>query len=315
MKILFVGDQERSPPCLEAISNAGFKIVAVLLSARKEKSENAAVIAAKAAKLGIPSFEVENLNAPDALMHVRKLGADLAVFAGFSQIARKAFLDLFPRGCVNLHAGKLPEYRGSSPLNWALINGEQEFALSIIQVDEGVDTGDVLGEQTFPIGPNDTIADLHRISNTAFPSLLVKVLSQMRDGSCIQRPQPFAGARYFPMRFPDDGLILWDLQSAKEIHNRIRALTIPYPGAFSFYGSRKVTLFSSELSEPPFIGEPGRIYRIRGEEVLVSARDRALWIRTAKFADGSGPLVALAKRYERLLTVRDVAMQFALKGH
>lgn len=310
MKILLAGDQGRSVPCLDAVIAAGFEVVQVLVPTAPERSAKVAALAAAAARHGVPVLIAEDPNSEACLGEIAAAGAETGVLAGFSRIVRRPFLDTLPRGCLNLHAGRLPEYRGSSPLNWALINGEDAVTLSVILVDEGVDTGDVVAERRFPVESGDTIVDLHRIANEAFPALLVEALRGIAAGTAAPRRQDPGCARYFPLRFPDDGLILWDLLTAMQVHNRVRALTDPYPGAFTFHRGRKFRLLVSEPAEPPFIGEPGRIYRIRDGRLLVAAADRALWISRAECADDGTSLAAVAQRYDRLLSLRDVAMNF-----
>jgi methionyl-tRNA formyltransferase len=311
MKILFAGDQVRSVPCFDAVIEAGFEVVRVLVPTAPERSANVSALVDSAARHGIPLLVTDDPNSEASIQEIIYAGAEVGVLAGFSCIVKRSFLDVLPQGCVNLHAGRLPEYRGSSPLNWALINGENTVTLSVILVNEGIDTGDVVTERQVSVGSSDTIVDLHRISNEVFPELLVEALQGIKAGNPNRRQQEGAKARYYPMRFPDDGLILWDQLTADQVHNRIRALTDPYPGAFTFRQGRKFRLLASDLAETFFIGEPGRIYRIQHGRLLVAAADRALWISRAECTDDGIPLAVVAKRYDRLLSLRDMVMDFA----
>ncbi len=309
MRVLFAGKKERGISGLRALAAAGHEIVGVIA----HPDGTAAVgdtFAAEARLMGFPVRQPEKVNDPAFIDVLRPLAPEVIVLAGYGQIVRRPFIDLAPLGCINLHAGKLPQYRGSSPLNWALINGEREIGLSIVRVDEGVDTGDVFAERAFPVGIDDTIADLHALANRNFPEMLLETLDGLSAGTLVPRKQDGAKAGYWPLRFPDDGLILWDTLSAVEIHNRIRALTDPYPGAFGFLGERRVRILKSHLAEPPYHGEPGRIYRKTGRGILVGARDRCLWIARAVFADTGEDAVAAAVRYEKFGTLRDAAINF-----
>jgi methionyl-tRNA formyltransferase len=257
-----------------------------------------------AAAPGIPSVVAGD---PDALALRRCLAAlrpDLFVLAGYGRILGADTIAIPRLGCINLHAGKLPEYRGSSPLNWALINGETSFGLSIIRIDRGVDTGDVLLQRFFPIGPDDTIADLHRVANEQFPEMTAAVLEQMAAGTLQPRPQDEARSAYYPRRFPADGLILWDQLTAAEVHNRVRALTEPYPCAYTFWEGRRLKLLASRHPRRPFFGEPGRVYRAGDGNLLVGARDRCLWITGAVLAETGEPVRDQIPRYAELATVR-----------
>ncbi|MEO6096894.1 MAG: methionyl-tRNA formyltransferase [Fibrobacteria bacterium] len=257
-------------------------------------------------------MQPENPNDPDFIARIREAAPDLVVLGGYGKILKGPILQVPRLMCINLHGGRLPKYRGSSPLNWALINGDKEFGISIIKVDTGVDTGDLLLERLFPIAAGDTIADLHHTVNARFPPLLVEALRGVRDGTLAPRKQP-SGGSYYPLRFSEDGFVLWDMLTAEQAHNRIRALTEPYPCAFSHYGGRKVKLLASELPEEDFHGEPGRIYRISKKGVLVCASDKCLWLTRAEFEDGTG-LSAAAERYAKLDTVRDFILTSIAQG-
>ena len=196
----------------------------------------------------------------------------------------------------------------------ARITATADREVSVIKADAGVDTGEVLVEQTFPIDPDDSIARLHEIANDAFPRMMLQAVRDIRDGHGRGRVQNRAASRYWPLRFPDDGAILFDRLTAREIHNRIRALTVPYPCAFTAFNGRKVNLLRSALAQSDIRGEPGRIYRISDGRLLVGAADCCLWLAEAVFADTEEPLAAVARRYDRLATVSEAAMRILLNG-
>ena len=232
------------------------------------------------------------------------MNPDLFILAGYGKILKQNIIGIPKVMCVNLHSGKLPSYRGSSPMNWSLIKGEKSFTLSVIKIDSGVDTGDLLCERTFPVKINDTIRDLHKIANKEFPLMLEETIGNIERGSCRPEQQAKNNISYYPLRFPHDGLILWDIFTAGEIHNRIRALTEPYPCAYTFYNDRKVRLISSELWRYPYYGEPGCIYMKDKEGLLICALDRCLLIKEACFEDTKESLYDVVNRYDRMATVR-----------
>lgn len=302
MRILFAGNKSRGIACLDAVRAAGHDIVAVLAHAGSQRNEF--VDGARAR--GYDILQPGDLG--DAALHeaLRARRPEVTVLAGYGPIIKQPLIALAPLGCVNLHGGRLPQYRGSSPMNWALINGETEFTISITSVDGGVDTGPVLSERTFPIGPDDTIADLQAIADRTFPEMLVEVLRQVAAGELRPRVQDQCAAGYYPLRFPDDGLILWDTCTAGQAHNRIRALTDPYPGAFTFWNGQRVTLLRSRAAKRAHFGEPGRVYLKSHLGLLVCALDRCLWIERARFDDGADAVEAIP-RYDQLATVRGAA--------
>jgi methionyl-tRNA formyltransferase len=304
MKILFAGNKERGISCLNAIIDK-YGVVGIIANPPSSESTQKNSFAEFSKTQGLPLFQPENANDPKFLGSIKKVNPELIVLAGYGQIVKKDFISLAKFGCINLHAGKLPEYRGSSPMNWALINGEKEFTISIIQIDEGVDTGDILIEKSFQISINDTIKELHEKANEAFPELLTSVIEKIKQGTLNPKKQNKSKSSYYPLRFPDDGLILWDVYTAEEIHNRIRALTDPYPGAFTFFKGHKLKLLKSELTLRPFYGEPGRIYRKLKDKILICAKDQCLWIYKVIDARTEKDAYDTMNRYDELATIKN----------
>ncbi len=309
MKLLFAGKKERGVSCLNALIENGHDIVGVIGPSSDDD------IVERAQQLGLQLFQPRNVNDSNFVSTLRTLAPDLIILAGYGQIVGQEFIDLAPKGCINLHAGKLPQYRGSSPLNWALINGEKDITLSIIRVDRGVDTGDVLCERTFPISIDDTIADLHKVANREFPEMLVETIEAVQKGKVITRKQDNLLASYYPLRFPEDGLIFFDIYNAMQVHNRIRALTDPYPGAFTFLNNRKVRLLRSKLAKQRFYGEPGRIYVINKNGLLVCALDQCLWITKAVYESNGQTIFDSVERYNKFATLRSKVAELYLRDN
>ncbi len=317
MKIVFWGNGNRGVACLRALHERGYRIERVVVHPGGQGQWYSSV-AETAKQLGIETLAPQDPNDPAIPMYIgtalTPLGPDLFILAGYGKILRRNIIAIPRLMCINLHAGKVPEYRGSSPLNWALINGETSFGLSLLKLDGGVDSGDVLCERSFEISVNDTIRELHAVANEQFPVMLLETLRQIESGTYTLRPQDPARARYFPLRFPEDGLILWDQLTAEQAHNRIRALTEPYPCAFTYCNGREVKLISSQLHEGTYCGEPGRVYRVDGQRLLVCAVDKCLWIKEARFADDATPLAAAVRRYDRLATMGGMALETLRRG-
>jgi methionyl-tRNA formyltransferase len=304
MRTIFFGTGRRGSRCLRAVHAANHP-VALVVGEPGDTGPDAMTTAAAA--LGLPYFEPEDPNHPDAVQTLRAENAEVFVLAGYRKILKAPVIELPKRMCINLHGGKVPDYRGSSPMNWSLINGETSFSLSVLRVDPGIDAGEVLSDATF-IGPDTTIAELHEIANRSFPEQLLATLERLANGTLEPRPQPPGGA-YYPVRFPDDGLILWDQLTAEQVHNRIRALTRPYPCAFTFWKRRRVDLIASERLESDFFGEPGRVYRKSKRGLVVCARDRCLRLTEAVLVDTGRPLAEEIARYDRLATVQGAVLE------
>ena len=220
-----------------------------------------------------------DVNGLDFLELLTSLRPRLLVAAGFPTIFRRPLIEIAEEGCLNLHGGPLPRYRGGSPLNWQIINGETMAGISIIDMDEGIDTGDVLAEAEFPIGPEDTIADLHAHANTLFPELLLRVIAGLETGEITRRTQDPTKAVYWHQRNDNDGMIDWCNMTATEVHNLVRALTRPYPGAFTCWNNSRARIFSTSLPTQSIRGVPGRVCYIGGQGPYVVCRDRAVLIK------------------------------------
>lgn len=300
MRVVFAGNQDRGLACLRAVVEAGHEVVAVV--AHPEDSARGGV-AEEADACGIRLFRPPDVNAGEVVDALEAATPDILVLAGYGQILRGRLLGVCPYGSVNLHGGRLPQYRGSSPMNWALINGEQEITISAILLDAGVDTGDVIGERTFPVGADDTIADVQARANALFPDMLVDTLARLEDGTVERRPQVEAEAAYWPLRFPDDGLIVWDQLTAQQVHNRVRALAPPYPGAFTLWGRQRVTILRSKLESRRVMGEAGRVYGVGRNGILVCASDCCLRVTEAVLDDGTD-FTTVVSRYDELASVR-----------
>jgi len=308
MKIIFFGKGKRALSCLRTLCEKKIP-VSLVVTLPEETKEGRLSVAELASRHDIEAIMPENPNTPEIEKILKSKKPDLFVIGGYSKILKQHIIDIPRLMCLNLHGGKLPEYRGSSPLNWALINGESTFTVSIIKVDAGVDTGDILHERTFDISNNDTIKDLHETVNRESPLMLLETIDKIEKKTYTLKPQDNSKASYYPLRFPDDGLILWDMFTAPEVHNRIRALTEPYPCAFTFYGGRKVKLLSSELRHSPFFGTPGRIYlKSKKNGVLTCARDRCLWIKKAVFEDTGEDIFPTVSRYDIFSTTASIVL-------
>ena len=303
MKIVFWGKGLRSYYCLEKLAELKCDIVLVVGQDNDKRDEYS--VLSLADKYNLKSINPANPNDVEIENLLKAFKADLFVLGGYGYIVKQNIIDIPKIMCINLHAGKLPQYRGSSPLNWALINEEPTFTLSIIKVDAGVDTGDIVIERTFGISINDTIQDLHNTANEQFSLMLLEVVKQIEDNSYALTPQDNSQKSYYPLRFPDDGFILWDMFTTRQVHNYIRALTEPYPCAFTYFEGRRVNLLSSELYDNPHFGEPGRIYLKSKRGLLVCAKDRCLWIKDAILLDTGERLFDVVRRYDKLSTVRE----------
>ena len=280
--IVYLANGVRGAHCLRALLAAKEPVAAVLGHAGSEASE----VARLAAAAGLPYRAPKSPNELDTLAWLRSLGPRLAVMSGYARIVRKAFLDCFPDGVINLHGGPLPHYRGGSPLNWQILRGEREIGLSLLFTEEGIDSGAVLARERFPLGPDETIDEVVAKTLPRFERMLLEVLAARRSGALRPEPQDPAGVRYFAKRLPEDGFIDWRELGAQQVHDLVRALSGSYPGAFTFHRGRKLVLERTRRLEETIIAPPGRVLARRAEGVEVACADRALLVLSVRDADG-----------------------------
>ena len=306
MKIIFWANGNRGLICLQEILKAGYEICLVVVHPKENK------ISLFAKEKGLACKSPENPNAEEFIHQIKPFNADLFILAGYGKILKQPVIDIPRKMTINLHGGKLPHLRGSSPMNWALIAGEKKFTLSIIKVDGGIDSGDILAEKSFPIKLSDTIRELHFTADQEFPKMLLNVVQKIKKGKLEGKKQDLKKGAYYPLRFPEDGMIIWDMLTAEEIYNHVRALAEPYPCARTIYQGRVVKLFSAEFHTVNFFGTPGRIYKRQDGKFLICAKDKCLWITDAAFEDNGEKLFNTAKLYDELLTVRKTVVLAAM---
>ncbi len=251
-------------------------------------------------KLIIP----KNINNQKFINKIKELSFDIIIIAGFNQIISQKSLTSTRAIWLNLHAGELPSMRGSSPLNWALIKNHKTITINVIKVDAGIDSGNIVEAKKFSINNDDNIKTIHDKVNKFFPVLVKKAINKILKNSDKSIKQKNISA-YYPIRFPDDGVIFFDNYTALEVYNKIRALMDPYPNAFSYFEKQKIKIISCRMPKNNFYGEPGRVYKILNDELLVCAKDKSLWIKLDKKITRYK-----IKRYERLATLTEAAMKF-----
>lgn len=220
----------------------------------------------------------EDVNSSIFMDLLARRGVELSIVAGFPTVFSQALIDLPRRGTINLHAGRLPAYRGGSPLQWQVINGETHAGMSVVRMDSGIDTGPVLAEAAIEIGGDATIADLQAATNERFAELVSQCVSGLAEGSLSERPQA-GDAVYWHQRNQADGRVAFARLTAQQVHNLVRAITRPYPGAFAFLGKDLVRLWRVEIAPLALAGVAGRVVWLQGQGPYIVCRDGAVLAR------------------------------------
>jgi len=260
MRLVYMGTPQFAVLPLRALAERGHQIEGVVARTDKPAGRGRALssppVKTTAIELGLPVHQPKRVRDPMFIETLRKINPDAIVVAAYGQILPKEILTLPKYGCINIHASLLPAYRGAAPINWAIIRGEKQSGITIMLMDEGMDTGGVLMQEALPVDPQDTAGTLAEKLSLLGARLIVNALPPLESGELKAAAQDGSKATLAPLLKKEDGLIEWTLP-ADEIHNRVRGLT-PWPGAFTFLDGKTIKILASETAAGS--GEPGRLY-------------------------------------------------------
>ena len=257
LRIVFMGTPEFAVASLEALVKAGCNIVGVITAPDKPAGRgmqlHQSAVKEYALQKGLPVLQPEKLKSPDFIEQLKRLNADLQVVVAFRMLP-EAVWHMPPMGTINLHGSLLPQYRGAAPINWAIINGEKETGVTTFKLKHEIDTGDILLQESFPIGDNDNAAEVHDTMKEIGAQLLVRTIKGLADESLKEISQnskfipPEAGQNSTlhtaPKIFTETCKIDWNKPMA-EVYNLIRGLS-PYPAAFTFLNGKKMKVYKAD---------------------------------------------------------------------
>ncbi|WP_170434841.1 methionyl-tRNA formyltransferase [Ruegeria arenilitoris] len=257
MRVIFMGTPEFSVPVLDALVQAGHEIAAVYCQpprpAGRGKKDRPTPVHARAEALGLPVRHPTSLKSPEEQAAFAALKADVAVVVAYGLILPQPILDAPRHGCLNIHASLLPRWRGAAPIHRAIMAGDAETGVCIMQMEAGLDTGPVLLRQATPIGPEETTAQLHDRLSAMGADLIVQALDRLPE--LTPEPQPEVGVTYAAKIDKAEARVDWS-RPAVEVDRQIRGLS-PFPGAWTQIEGERVKLFASRLSDGQ--GMPGEV--------------------------------------------------------
>ena len=309
MKIVFMGTPDYAVGSLEAIVGAGYQVAAVVTQPDKPKGRGKdknipelqmPPVKQCALKYGIPVFQPVKVKAPEAVEELRKYEADIFVVAAFGQILSEEILNMPRYGCINIHASLLPKYRGAAPIQGAILNGENETGITIMQMDKGIDTGDMLMKCTVPIFEKETGESLHDKLCEAGAKLIVQALPLIEDGKLIPEKQKEEDATYVTVLKKSQGHIDWT-KEALVIDRLIRGLN-PWPSAYTYYDSKTLKIWEAEpgeLEEGP--AQAGTVTKVEKD---------AFYVKTGK---GELKVTQVQLEGKKRMSVKDFLLGYALK--
>jgi methionyl-tRNA formyltransferase len=263
LRIVFMGTPEFAVASLKKLVEAGYNIVGVITTPDKTAGRGLqlqqSAVKKYASGQGLKILQPEKLKNPEFLDELRSLKADLQLVVAFRMLPEVVW-NMPLMGSVNLHGSLLPQYRGAAPINWAVINGEKETGVTTFKLKHEIDTGDILLQERFPIGENETAGEVHDKMKDIGAALLLKTVEGLADGSLVEFPQNHPQAQHLkhaPKIFTETCRI--DLsKTTKEVHDLIRGLS-PFPAAFTIFNGKMLKIYRSEMQPVPVETTPGAI--------------------------------------------------------
>lgn len=279
MKTILIGAVTTTRRVLETMVEVNFPI-SYVFSLDDEASENVSdydPVFKTAEKFNVPYKKFKKINDEENVKIIKEIEPDYIFVIGLSQLVKDEIINAAKKGVVGFHPAPLPKYRGRATNVWQQLLGVKESAVSVFFIDDGIDSGDILAQEPYYIGENDYCQDvLDKIDEAAIIAMR-KVLIGLRDNTLVPVKQNDEEATYTLKRSPEDGLIDWN-QSIRDIHLLIRAISRPYPGAFSMYdGKSKIVIYKAEVLEnKKYIGFNGQIAELRKDGFDVACKDGLL---------------------------------------
>ena len=263
MRIVFMGTPDFAVPSLESLIQGGHQVVGVFSQPDKPVGRHQNKLQPTPVKVcaqshDIPVYQPTTLRDGQALATLQELAPELIVVAAYGRVLPDEILTLPPKGCINVHSSLLPKYRGAAPINWAVVNGDKETGVTIMDMAHELDAGDIIAQVRTPIGQDELVGEVHDRLAALGGQLLGQVVEQIAQGTAQRTPQDPAQVTYAPMLSRALSPIDWS-QSAQSIHNKIRGLN-PWPATSTdIFGGDVVKVFRSQVTGRTAKGTPGTI--------------------------------------------------------
>ena len=264
MRIIFMGTPDFSVGTLEALVEAGHDVVLAVTQPDKPKGRGGKMqftpVKETAMKYDIPVFQPKKVRETECIEELRKYNADVMVVVAFGQILPKEILEMTPYGCINVHASLLPKYRGAAPIQWAVINGEEVSGVTTMQMDEGLDTGDMIMKTEIVLDEKETGGSLFDKLSDAGAKLCVETLKVLEEKTATWEPQGETTTAYARMLDKNLGNIKWE-DTAVNIERLIRGLN-PWPSAYTDWNGKVMKIWEADVVDKDSSEVPGTIVKV-----------------------------------------------------
>lgn len=291
MKIVFMGTPDYAVKTLEALIGAGHTVAAVFAQPDKPVGRKQILtpppVKVCAQMYGIPVFQPRTLRDGEAEKIIRNISPDVIAVVAYGKILPTEILTLPRYGCVNGHASLLPKYRGAAPIQWCIVNGEKETGVTAMQMDEGMDTGDILETAVTEIGAEETAGELFERLSVIGAKLLVKTLADIENGNVTPIKQDESKATSAPIIKKEMAKISFHDMTADEVHNAVRGF-YPWPVAFFISGGKRIKIIKSRVVN--MRGTAGAVLK-SDNELIVACKKEAVSLETIQ-PEGSKPMTA-----------------------
>jgi methionyl-tRNA formyltransferase len=298
-RIIFVGAVHEAVPALASLLSSPVDVVGVVTLPADHAGRTSGYVDLEplAAARGVAVTHCADINSAASVARIRNVQPDLLVVVGWTRLLSAELLAVPRRGSVGFHASLLPRYRGRAPVNWAILRGDTVTGNTMMYLDAGTDTGDVVDQVPVPIQPDDTCATVYAKVGAAGADLLRRHVAALLAGTAPRRAQPAPADPPLPKRTPRMGITDWN-RSPRQVHDWIRALTQPYPGAFTYCAGRKIMLWESAIpARPPGGGPPGRVLACDESGLQVGTADGSLLVSSlSDEGDSPEPALSWARR-------------------
>lgn len=315
MNVVFMGTPDFAVAALEAIIEAGHRVTAVVTQPDKPKGRGGIMqmppVKVCAVAHGIPVFQPVKIKDAESIDMLRTYAADVFVVAAFGQILSEEILNMPRFGCVNIHASLLPKYRGAAPIQWAIINGDKTTGVTIMQMDKGIDTGDMFCKQEVTISPRETGDSLHDKLAQAGAKLIVEALPKIESGDMTPVKQNDEESSYVKMLQKSMGKIDWQ-QSAQSLDCLIRGL-ISWPGAFTVRNGKILKIWEEEAvtDEELRKNEAACVITDGAAGTVVLVEKDAFYVQTG---DGILKISAVQPEGKKRMAVKDYLLGYQIKA-
>ncbi|MGJ0847727.1 methionyl-tRNA formyltransferase [Tissierella praeacuta DSM 18095] len=285
MKIVFMGTPDFAVPTLKSLYLKGYSIELVITQKDKPKGRGKKFqytpVKEKALELGLEVYQPDSINDVETINRLKSINPDFIVVVAYGQILKKDILEIPKYGCYNVHASLLPKYRGAAPINWVIINGEEETGVTIMEMEEGLDSGDMVLWESIPINLDDDASSIHDKLSELGGKLIIEALEGIKNGELNKTPQNHTLSTYAHMLDKGMGRINWN-DKGENIINLIRGLK-PWPSAYVQYKDEIVKIHKASLSDEIKEGSKGEIVKVDNKGIYVNSQDKIVVLEEIQF--------------------------------